>query len=155
MQTFFPFPDPVQSAEVLGNDELVQQIADIVVILNTLNETEDTGFADHPVVKMWRGHEVYLAHYGLILCDELTTNRPVILAFVVTTPEEVQTSREKIEQHLDWSASGDFDMNPPFWIRDPNLTKAHRSELLRINPRLYRNYFPTTPMDIPTYWPVK
>lgn len=156
MQTYFISADPTETAESLGAKELIQQIDDVLLILVTINQTADTGFSAHPVVKMWRGHEVYLAHYGLIMCDEALTNRPVhMISQSAGVIGEITQKRADIEQHLDWSASGEYSMEPPPWVRDPNLHKAHKSELLRANPSLYDKYWPDVPMDVPCYWPVK
>ena len=67
MQTFLPYKDFDQSAEVLDNKRLNKQILEGYQILKVLSSDDPkAGWRNHPAVKMWRGHEKALLAY--IMC---------------------------------------------------------------------------------------
>lgn len=150
MQTFLPYPDPAETARCLRTDDLLEQINDVLTILGVLHETESTGWALHPVVKMWAGYDVHLGNYGLVLIEE-ATHRTGLSASVIG---DIAQKGDKIAWHLECATSGEYTLVSPRWMTSPDLHEAHRSELLRRDPMYYRSFFPTTPMDVNQYWPV-
>ena len=68
MQTFLPYPSFAESASVLDRLRLGKQRVETLQILKCL--AHSNGWQHHPVVKMWRGFEVALCHYGIAICKE-------------------------------------------------------------------------------------
>ena len=68
MQTFLPFPDFKKSAKALDNKRLGKQRVEVLQILNTLKKGNK--WANHPAVRMWKGHGCALAKYGNACLDE-------------------------------------------------------------------------------------
>ena len=69
MQTFLPFPSFEESAASLDYRRLGKQRLEAWQILKALRG-EARGWAGHPAVRMWRGHEASLARYGIAVCRE-------------------------------------------------------------------------------------
>lgn len=143
MQTFLPLPDYELSAKVLDNKRLGKQRVEVLQILNVLHErSTGTGWRNHPAVRMWRGFEPQLCEYGLVICE------------VWRSRGFKDTCLDKIRRQLDWSASGNFNMDLPPWFGDPDFHFAHQSNLVRKDPEYYGHYFPEVPNDLPYIWPV-
>lgn len=76
MQTFIPFHRFRRTMQCLDNQRLGKQRVETAQILlcNLVIPDSDgavlTGWRNHPAVKMWHGHEVALAHYGIASCIE-------------------------------------------------------------------------------------
>lgn len=143
MQTFLPYPDFVESAGVLDRQRLGKQRVEVVQILNVIHQIKpSTAWQNHPAVRMWRGYEVSLCEYGLIVCEEWIAQG------------RKDTCKEKIEQHLDWATSGKFQMEKPPWFGDRDFHISHQSNLIRKDPEYYGPKFPGVPADLPYIWPV-
>ena len=83
MQTFLPYEDFAKSAASLDSRRLNSQINESVVVLRsnlgvypTTRRNGGSGWADHPVARLWKNHELKLAHYGLAMATEFLKNRP-------------------------------------------------------------------------------
>lgn len=138
-----PYLDYQETAKVLTNYDLEKQQKDVIAILDNLFQV-DNKFIDQPVINMWRGHEVQLCNYGLMICDEWRYR-----AFK-------EVSMEKMLQHLHNAAEGNFTMEAPGWMGDERIemvTLSHQSNLIRHN-STYSRYFKDTPDDLPLYWPI-
>jgi hypothetical protein len=73
MQNFLPYgyPDFMKTARCLDNRRLGKQRVETLQCLDTLTgNSPKRGWAHHPAVRMWKGHEAALATYGLFICDE-------------------------------------------------------------------------------------
>lgn len=77
MNTFLPLPDFRFSAQVLDDRRLGKQRLEAMQIHRTLelrrrnpDALPTYGWEHHPAVKMWRGYEDALAHYGVAICLE-------------------------------------------------------------------------------------
>lgn len=78
MQTFCPFGDHRENAKVIDTNRLNSQILESRVILNSLagvykpkkRSPDRSGWEGHPVVEMWRFHELQLARRTLALAEE-------------------------------------------------------------------------------------
>lgn len=137
MQTFLPYPDFYESAEVLDRQRLGKQRVEAWQILLTLKGlTDKRGWANHPATKMWAGHERSLAVYGSVMCSEwirrgykdtlLTRFTPHILGGMAV---------------------------PPKWLGDKDFHLSHRSNLLRKLRAHYEAFWPDDPDDLPYVWP--
>jgi len=140
MQTFLPLPDFHDSAAALDMRRLGKQRVEAMQILRTLIG-QSSGWASHPAVRIWRGHEQALASYGYVVCEEWR-------------------SRGYYDTALDWfdrwlAAHGvnwSDDMLPP-WFGDAAFHASHRSNLLRKDPAHYSAFGWTEPHDLPYIWP--
>lgn len=69
MQTFLPYQDFAKSAQCLDRVRLGKQRSECKTILRALLG-ESKSWMNHPVVKMWRGHEAMLCCYAMCCCSE-------------------------------------------------------------------------------------
>jgi len=140
MQTFLPYPDFARSAAVLDYRRLGKQRVEALQILRTLLGVND-GWRHHPAVKMWKGYEVALADYAIVMCDEWKRRG------------YKDTCAEKITDLM--KNSGYIAYVVPFWLGDAKFHESHRSNLLRKQPEHYRQYWPSLTTTLPYIWPVK
>jgi hypothetical protein len=71
MQTFLPYPSFPKSAQCLDYRRLGKQRIETKQIWQTLmGVSKGKGWANHPAVLMWKGHEDALIWYGEIMCEE-------------------------------------------------------------------------------------
>jgi len=146
MQTFLPYPDFHETAACLDRQRLGKQRVEVLQILKTL--VIGSRWANHPAVRMWKGHELRLAEYGLIICD-----RWIDLGYR-------DTCRNKIA-YLVWSRVRGSNTSPP-WLGDPAFHASHRAALLYKDPDWYGQFGwteePAVPNDtgsLPYVWPVQ
>lgn len=135
MQTFLPYPSAASSAQVLDRQRLGKQRVEALQILRTL-QGRSSGWANHPAVRMWRGHEHALAAYGVVMCDEWLRRG------------YKDTCRTRFVE----TANGPLIW--PTWIGDEAFHRSHQSNLVRKLPAHYRTFFPDVPDDLPYVWPV-
>lgn len=137
MQTFVPFGSNFkENARVLDRQRLGKQRVEGLQILNTLTG-RNSGWVNHPIVKMWKGYETALVFYVLDICKEWTDRG-----------------------YKDTCAGKAFSMIPEFtgavtipgWLDDPEVQLSHRSNLVRKFPEHYRQYFPDVADDLPYKW---
>lgn len=142
LQTFLPYPDYMLSAQVLDSKRLGKQRLEVVQILNVLHEVEGSnmGWRNHPAVKMWRGCELQLCEYGLVMVETWKARG------------YRDTCEKKLAQHLDWAEGG--NMLKPTWFGDIDFHRSHQSNLLRKDPEYYGTFFGDVPNDLPYVWPV-
>lgn len=67
MNTFLPYADYKQSARALDMARLGKQRSEVKAVLAM---TKDPAFKNHPLARMWRGHEWWLLEYGKVICSE-------------------------------------------------------------------------------------
>lgn len=137
MNTYIPFPDFHKSAEVLDDRRLNRQRSDISSLLKSLTSEPDED--DHPLVKMWRGHERFLIRYGMAICFEWQSRG------------NADQTLEKIIEYNNVFGPETDDV-PEWWGRE-HLHLSHQSHLLRSQPSHYRDKFPDVRDDIPMIWP--
>ena len=137
MQTFLPYDDYVASANALDRARLGKQRVETLQILNTLTG-RSKGWANHPAVRMWRGHEVELCEYGIAICFEWIDRG------------YNDSCLDKIYHIMNDLAPG-IGM-PSWWGGD--IHRTHRSKLLSKFPEHYRQFWPDEQDDLDYYWPV-
>lgn len=71
MQTFLPYPSFEQSARVLDAKRLGKQRVEVIQVVRAITQP-DYGWANHPAVLMWKGHEEALGRYGIVMCNVWT-----------------------------------------------------------------------------------
>ena len=140
MQTFLPYPDPTESAKCLDYRRLGKQRIECLQILNVLlGRTKPTksgriGWANHPAVLMWKGHERALVDYAVRMCDEW------IKRGYKDTRRAILTSSIDMDQPIVY----------PSWVGDMAFHVAHRSNLIRKKPDFYQPLWPDVRGDLPS-----
>lgn len=150
MQTFLPYPDFERSARVLDTKRLGKQRVETIQVVRALT-WPTYGWANHPAVLMWKGHEEALGRYGLVCCQAWTE-----LGFgdtcAVTIAADlrgfgIDTIRTQAELAVG-------EALPP-WLGEEQVHVSHQSALVRKDPERYRPLFPDVPDDLPYAWPVR
>jgi hypothetical protein len=133
VQTFLPYPDFVKSVEALDFQRLGKQRVEAYQILNVLyrGDNTDVAWANHPAVRMWRGHIESLSEY-LDCC---------IVAWIARGGENNMSLTR---------LSGP----KPWWFGSDYFHRSHRSNLLRKDEVYYRQFGWTEPTNLPYVWPV-
>ncbi len=150
METYLPYPTIRDSLECLSKQDLYTARVSAIEILNVLHEVEDLGenierYEGHPLVRMWRGHEVILAEYGILACEIYT------LKFHMTSQ---LVDMSTLRWHLESATSGDFSMDNPRWFGDAAFHRSQKSILLRHDPMFYQPVFGVfADMEYPLVWP--
>jgi len=145
VQTFLPVADFTESARLLDNPRLGKQRVECLQVLRAL-ELPDYGWANHPVVTMWRGHTAGLVVYSLAMVriwrerGFADTTETLIAEFAPDAAGMTQAEA---------AAAGLL----PSWVGDEELHLSHRSNLLAKDPGFYRSRFPGDPDDLPYKWP--
>lgn len=143
MQTYLPYADYGETAEVLDDKRLGRQRADVVQILKTLEappaEVEGEEVL-HPAERMWQGNELQLIQYGVAICSEWASRG---------NPDNTLS---KIMDFLP-KFVGKSSKEKPEWLGRPDFHLAHQSHLLRLKPSWYRDKFPNVSDDISMVWP--
>ena len=149
MQTFLPVADFAESARLLDTARLGKQRVETLQVLRAL-ELPDYGWANHPVVTMWRGRTPALVAYGLAAVRAwrergfADSTHDLIAEFA---PDVVDVPQAEL------AAAGRL----PTWLGDEAFHRAHRSSLLAKQPEFYRPLFAErfgpAPDDLPYVWP--
>jgi hypothetical protein len=145
MQTFLPVADFAETAQLLDSPRLGKQRVETLQVLRAL-ELPDYGWANHPVVSMWRGHTAGLVVYGLAMVRAwryrgfADSTEALIAEFA---PDAAAMTQPEA------AAAGLL----PSWVGDEALHLSHRSNLLAKDPEFYRPRFPGDPADLPYIWP--
>ena len=150
MQTFLPYADFTRSARVLDAKRLGKQRVEVIQVVRALTRP-DYGWANHPAVLMWKGHEEALGRYGFVCCEVWTD-----LGFGDTCAATISADLRaagvvEVRSEADLRASGAM----PAWLGDDDLHRSHQSSLVRKDPDHYRPHFPDVPDDLPYVWPVR
>lgn len=137
MQTFLPYPDFAESAQVLDRQRLGKQRVEALQILRTLAGLS-AGWANHPAVRMWRGYAACLSLYGIAVCKEWRARGYKDNCLV---------------QFLNIHPDGPPGCVQPPWLGDPAFHLSHKSNLVRKLPGHYGELWPGVPDDLPYVWP--
>lgn len=140
MQTFMPVNGFVNSAQVLDYRRLGKQRVEALQILRTLLG-ESKGWANHPAVKMWKGHEGSLIFYGYVMCQEWKRRG------------YKDTCEQKFLSYRNHRTAK--NICPPKWCGNEEFHASHRSNLLRKDPVWYGQFGWKEPDNLPYYWPTK
>jgi len=134
MQTFLPYPDFRDSAQILDYRRLGKQRLEAKQILNALLPTSKSGWRNHPAVRMWEGYEDALRLYHDVMIEEwilrgYNNNMPLYGIYP--------------------------DVFLPDWIGDERLHASHRANLLRKDPIFYGKYGWSEDPEAPYWWPIE
>lgn len=150
MQTFLPLADFAASAHVLDRQRLGKQRVEAYQILKALDtRTPESGWRNHPAVKMWFGYPFALADYLEAVCTEWISRgyRDSIL------PRAEEFRWHGLFRHLGNDDRPRKASLPP-WLGDEGLHASHRSNLLRKNPDWYAQFGWLEPPTLEYVWPV-
>lgn len=136
MQTFLPYPDFAKSASVLDNKRLGKQRVEAKQIYLALTDAT-YGWQNHPAVRMWRGFEFALCHYGVEICREWRRRGFKDTLYEFFWPR-------------DWAINSEYY---PDWLGSSDFHASHRSNLLRKDPIWYGQFGWTEGPDLPYVWP--
>lgn len=153
MQTFLPYPSLEQTAAVLDDRRLGKQRVEAKQILLALGvpvgEHEgnpQSRWRHHPAVRMWRGFERYLCHYGVTVCREWTAR-----GFKDSLLDQFEGASEAaLLMFRDLSPTSVFGVPP--WLGNELFHASHRSNLLRKSPH-YRQFGWSESDSLPYIWP--
>jgi len=140
MQTFLPYSDFQRSAACLDRRRLGKQRLEVLTILRVISG-EVRGWANHPAVRMWKGHRLRLAEYGLVVCDEWIARG------------YRDSCRDKLVRYIE-AICVNHSAASPSWLGHEEFHLSHRSNLVRKLPEHYRPLWPGVPDDLPYVWPV-
>ena len=149
MQTFLPVADFQESARLLDSPRLGKQRVETLQILRAL-ELPDYGWANHPVVTMWRGHTAGLVVYSLAMV-RIWRER----GFGDTTDQQIAEFAPQVvgRPQAELAAAGLL----PSWVGDEAVHRSHRPNLIAKDPEFYRprfaELFGAEPDDLPYVWP--
>jgi hypothetical protein len=149
MQTFLPYPDFVQSAQVLDRQRLGKQRVEAYQILRALRG-ESKGWVNHPATRMWRGFERMLIRYTLVVCDEWIDRgyKDTIIGKVFPMLRD-----HSYADHPNGAWAGSH----PYFLNDPEISRrlfdSHQGNLVRKLPEHYGPLFPDADPTLAYYWP--
>ena len=134
MQTFLPYPDFKQCAQVLDGKRLGKQIVESFQILKCLSYPEGTKMAwiNHPAVKMWRGYAPALIMY--------------------TREIRKEALRRGYNSKFEFLEQESFDMPP--WMGHKLLHLSQQANLVRKNAEFYGPKFPGVEPAEGYWWPI-
>ncbi|HJT55246.1 MAG TPA: MSMEG_6728 family protein [Ktedonobacteraceae bacterium] len=136
MQTFLPYPEFEDVAQVLDYRRLGKQRVEGRQIINILSTPNYVGtWAHHPAVKMWRGYENALKLYVNVMIREW--------------------KERGFRNNLPYYELPTDEIAYPWWLGDRRFHDSHKSNLLRKEPNYYRQFGWDVPDDLPYVWPVQ
>ena len=144
MQTFLPYDSFAESARCLDRQRLGKQRVECKQLLLALgvqvgeHKPTDSSWANHPAAKMWRGCELALAHYAVMVCSEWRR-------------------RGYSDTLLDQFAALLYSLPAgpvPSWVGSDAFHASHRSNLLRKDRSWYGQFGWSEQDDLPYVWPV-
>lgn len=135
MNTFLPFTSYKACALALDDKRLGKQRLEARQLLDALLGLS-TGWAEHPAASLWRGSEKWLAAYGIAMCKEwigrgfADSMRDEFVRRFATLPDVPE---------------------PKF---PEELHSSHRANLVRKDPKRYKDFLGFTEVPSDTYhWP--
>ena len=135
MQTFLPFANYTQCAQILDSKRLNKQVVEAYQLL-----TGKCGHKNHPASLMWEPHKFELKLYLIACSDEYTKRFHKIHKCSLELPN--------------------FQIgNYPFFIDDIRVQYSHRIRLLTKDYEYYNKFFPVPRSFVEScpegyYWPV-
>ncbi|WP_204163829.1 MSMEG_6728 family protein [Nocardioides solisilvae] len=150
MQTFLPYADFARSARVLDDKRLGKQRVETIQVVRALTRP-GYGWAHHPAVLMWKGHEEALGRYGFTCCEAWTDRGFGDTCAATIGADLAAAGVSRVRSEAELAAAGAL----PTWLGDEALHRSHRSALLRKEPEHYADLFTDVPDDLPYVWPVR
>jgi hypothetical protein len=137
MQTFLPHRSFAKTARSLDRQRLGKQRVETLQVLRVL-AGDTKGWASHPAVEMWRGHERCLIRYGLAICREWVGRG------------YRDSCHDKIAAF--WLRFAESSEPAPTWLGRRDFHRSHQSNLKRKHPE---HYTYDVPDDLEYVWPTR
>jgi hypothetical protein len=133
MQTFMPFKSFYHTAQALDNKRLNKQILECYQILKVLSSDDPkAGWRNHPAVKMWKGFEMGLFQYAMVMIEEANKRG-------IRTENNLRNLNELNER-----AYKDWGYGMPLWMDDKKVmarvTTTHKANLYLKDPIFYTDF---------------
>ena len=139
MQTFMPFTNFGECAQVLDRQRLGKQRVEAWQIYQSLTDP-DYGWKNHPAVRMWEGYEWALCAYGMAICEEWIDRGYV---------DNMRPRFQHEFNRFDWMDQGRI----PYWYGG-YIHETHRAMLHWKDPIHYADLYGTFDPEITDYyWP--
>lgn len=143
MQTFLPYANFIQSAEVLDKKRCWKQVVEAKQIISILSHLEEcpkdkVPWMNHPAVKMWVGSNVHLKKYFNV--------------FLKISKEKHKINTKYIPYEIDEQ----IIEKRPFWWGNKDFHRAMRARLIEKDREFYLPLFPNDEgyNDGKYWWPV-
>lgn len=143
MQTWLPeigYADSVRKLDTRRLRKLREDCWQVLQMLESLPTNQVTGL-QNALVTMWRGHERSLCLLGIMACSELRIGRR----------EECNMWGDFHELDTELKDAG-LHATPPPWLRDGDIHRAYRSNLIRMS-NGFVSLWPNTPERMPYLFP--
>lgn len=140
IQTFLPYKSFQSSARVLDRARLGKQRVETYQIMKAL--VLGSGWASHPVTKMWSGHLDHLLTYQQAICEEWNRRG------------YKDSCLEKTTNLFNSSRYASTITDNPRWLGLKKLHSSHRSNLLRKDSEYYGRFGWKELPNLPYFWPV-
>lgn len=153
VNTFLPYADFDESAKVLDYRRLGKQRVEALQILRA-NLGLTVGWVNHPAAKMWKGHEITLAKYGIAMCMEWRDR-----GFKDSCLEKFENVLKDIAANCTKSEESNYVWvtdrleQIPSWLGNEYFHRSHKSNLLRKDPVFYSRYGWDVPDNLDYIWP--
>ena len=122
----------------MDNKRLGKQRVEVLQILNALTNPEAKGWRNHPCTNMWRGHELWLVRYGIVVCEEWRRR-----GFQDTVLDKLAERGRALAESM-----------APGWLGDERLHASHRAKLLSKDSEFYGQFGWLEEPSSEAYWPV-
>ena len=142
MNTFLPYKSFVKSAQCLDYKRLGKQRVEAWQIYLALTK-ENYGWKNHPIVKMWKGYELALLYYGIIITLEWV-KKGYKDNMAIRFCKELR-KREKLLNEFGCPIM-------PNWLGNKKFHSAMRSNLLRKDKKYYSKFGWKEKNNLPYYW---
>jgi hypothetical protein len=140
VNVFLPYCEIAASVRCLDDLRLGKQLVECQQILNVLRGRRK-GYANHPAVVMFRGHEGFLLEYALEAAMDWEGRKHK------THGSWIAILRDEME------ALPDRDATSPWWFGEPWFHITHQRNLVRKDPARYGPLFPGRPPMTGYPWP--
>lgn len=151
MQTFVPLYTYANCARVLDRARLGKQRVEVLQIYNTLTRPTAgplRGWARHPAVLMWAGHEFALLVYGMYVTREWVSRG--------YNDTMLENFKSKLDNHpAELAAFNEASPPLPWWWADERIHSSHRASLLMKFPAHYAQFGWTETPAAGYHWPVE
>ena len=136
MQTFLPYPDFIESAEVLDKKRCWKQVVEAKQIISALSHIQECPkdkipWSNHPAVRMWEGHIPELkAYFNCFLSVVINKHK------VKTNYQLFYDFSPRLRVH------DSYVLEMPWWLGNPDFHRAMRARLIEKNEEFYLPKFP-------------
>ena len=137
MNTFLPYPNFIKSAKCLDYRRLGKQRVEAYQIYLSLT-TDNYGWKNHPAVKMWKGCELALLFYAIVMCNEWIKRG------------YKDTLRTKLLKEANKRLNEKFVL--PKWFGNTKFHTAMKSNLLRKDKQYYSKFGWKVRNNLPYIW---